>query len=47
MRLAEFIVKALEAVAAEDEATIDAALYREVIDFAAYCLTSREGVKLG
>jgi hypothetical protein len=39
VRLPEFIVRALEAVAAEDCTTLDAALHGELIDFAGTHLT--------
>jgi AraC-like DNA-binding protein len=43
VRLPEYIVRALESVAAEDRTTLDAALHFELIDFAGTHLTRLEG----
>jgi hypothetical protein len=42
VRLPEFIVQALEAVATEDRTTLDAALHSELIEFAGMRLTQLE-----
>ena len=42
VRLPEFIVRALETVAAEDRTTLDATLHGELIDFAGSYLTRLE-----
>jgi hypothetical protein len=43
VRLPEYIVRALEAIAADDQTTLDATLHGELIDFAGSHLTRLEG----